>query len=74
MLDIEAEELNEPISLIDRIIATNCTIESLNALQSQAHANDTNLRLEEGLLLFQDRLIVPDTDNLCTDLIKEAHN
>jgi hypothetical protein len=67
-------ELNEPISLIDWIIANNRTIESLNALRTQAHANDTNLRLEDGLLLFQDRLIVPNIDNLYTDLIKEAYN
>jgi hypothetical protein len=34
VLDIEAEELNEPISLIDRIIAANRTADSLNALRT----------------------------------------
>ena len=34
VLDIEAGELNEPISLIDRIIAANRTAESLNALRT----------------------------------------
>lgn len=52
VLDIEAEELNEPISLIDRIIAANCTAESLNALQTQALADDADLKLEDGLLLY----------------------
>ena len=74
VLDIEAGELHEPISLIDRIIAANRTVDSLNALRTQAHADDTDLRLEDGLLLYQDRLIVPDIDNLRTDLIREAHN
>ena len=70
---IEAEELNEPSSLIDRIITANRTIESLEALRVQAQAGDIDLKLEDGLLLYQDRLIVPDTDNLRTDLIREAH-
>ena len=74
VLDIEAGELNEPIGLIDRITAANRTVESLNALRTQALTDDTDLRLEDGLLLYQDRLIVPDTDNLRTDLIREAHN
>ena len=34
VLDIKAEELNKPISLIDRIIAANCIVESFNALQT----------------------------------------
>ena len=74
MLDIEAGELNEPISLINRIIAANRTVHSFNALRTQAHVDDTNLRLEDGLLLYRDRLIVPDIDNLHTDLIREAYN
>jgi hypothetical protein len=32
--NIEVDELNEPISLIDRIIAANRTVESLNALRT----------------------------------------
>ena len=34
VMDIEVDELNEPISLIDRIIAANRTVESLNALRT----------------------------------------
>ena len=29
--------------------------------------------LEDGLLLYNERLVIPETDHLRTDLIKEAH-
>ena len=67
------KELNESVSLIDRIIAANRTATSLKALQVQARASNADLKLENGLLLYQGRLIVPDTNNLHTDLIREAH-
>jgi hypothetical protein len=49
---METEELNEPIGLIDRIITANRTVESLEALRVQACAGDTNLKMEDGLLLY----------------------
>jgi hypothetical protein len=48
-------------------------VESLEALRAQARAGDIDLKLEDGLLLYQDRLIVPNTNHLRTDLIREAH-
>src|SRR5208282_4967836 len=54
---IEAEELNESIGLVDRIITANRTVESLEALRTQARIGDIDLKLEDGLLLYQDRLI-----------------
>jgi Integrase zinc binding domain len=48
-------------------------VESLEALRAQARAGDTDLKLEDGLLLYWDRLIVPNTNHLRTDLIREAH-
>ena len=29
--------------------------------------------LEDGLLLYNERLVISETDHLCTDLIKESH-
>ena len=46
------KELNESVSLIDRIITANRTAASLKALQVQARAGDANLQLEDGLLLY----------------------
>jgi hypothetical protein len=46
----------------------------LNALRTQAQAGDATLTLKDKLLLYKDKLIVPDIDNLRTDLIREAHN
>ena len=70
---IEGEFLDEPMGLIDRILTANRTAESLKALRDQALKGDPNLEMEEGLLLYQERLIVPDIDNLRTELIREAH-
>ena len=47
--------------------------ESLQALRAQAEERDPELTLEDGLLLYNERLVVPETDHLCTDLIKKAH-
>ena len=74
VLAIEAEELHEPIGLIDQIITANRTADSLDALRAQAEAGNDDLKLEDGLLLYQDKLIVPDTDHLRIDLIKEAYS
>ena len=68
------QKLAEPIGLIDRLLTANRTTNSLEALRTVARTGEKNdLTLEDGLLLYQNRLIVPDTDKLRTDLIKEAH-
>jgi hypothetical protein len=71
---IRTREPNEPTGLIDRIITANRTMDSLNALRTQAQAGDATLTLKDRLLLYKNRLIVPDIDNLRTDLIREAYN
>jgi len=61
---MEGEILDEPMGLIDRILIANRTAESLKALRDQATEGDPDLEMEDGLLLYQERLIVPDVDNL----------
>ena len=70
---IEISKLSEPLGLIDRLLAANRTTESLEALRAQARLGDEDLKIEDGLLLYQDKLIVPDKDYLRTELIKEVH-
>jgi len=61
------------MGLINRILIANHIAKSLKALQDQATEDDPNLEMEDGLLLYQERLIVPDINNLQTELIREAH-
>ena len=65
--------IDKPLGLINRILQANWTAESLQALWAQAKERDPELTLEDGLLLYNKRLVIPETDYLCTDLIKEAH-
>jgi transposase InsO family protein len=72
---IETELFQESMGITDRILQTNRTLPSLRALRTQAGRNtDPSLTLEDDLLLYDGRLMVPQTDNLRTDLISEAHN
>ena len=65
--------IDEPLGLINRILQANWTAESLQALWAQAEERDPELTLEDGLLLYNERLVVPETDHLRTDLIKEVY-
>ena len=65
--------IDKPLGLINRILQANRMAESLQALWAQAEEGDPELTLKDGLLLYNERLVIPETDHLCTDLIKEAH-
>ena len=64
----------ESFDLVDRLLTANRTARSLETLRNRARNSERDdLVLEDGLLLFQGRLMVPDIDHLRTDLIREAH-
>ena len=65
--------IDKPLGLINRILQTNWMAESLQALWAQAEERDSELMLEDDLLLYNEWLIIPETDYLCTDLIKKVH-
>jgi len=46
---------------------------SLKALYNQAAKEDPDLEIEKELLLYQERLIGLDINNLRTELIRKAH-
>ena len=56
--------MDKLIGLVNYILTINHMANSLKALRDQAAREDPNLEIEEGLLLYQKRLIVPDVNNL----------
>ena len=68
------EVLDKSLGLVDQLLRANHKSESLEALQIQTASNSTELALDNRLLLYAGQLVVPQIDNLPTDLIKEAHN
>ena len=75
---MEGEDDNKPVEnliLVEKILNANRTSESLAALRTQAlREPEGDLRLEEGLLMYDERLVVPSDHNLQTELIREAYN
>ena len=65
--------MDKLIGLVNRILTANHTANSLKVLRDQAVKKDPNLEIEEGLLLYQERLIVLNINNLWTELIYKAH-
>ena len=65
--------MDKLIGLVNRILTINHTANSLKALYNQAAKEDPNLEIEKGLLLYQERLIVPDINNLRIELIRKAY-
>ena len=66
--------MTKSFKLVNRLLTVNRIAESLETLRSRARIGEKDdLTLEDDLLLYQGRLLVPDVDSLRTDLIKEAH-
>jgi len=70
---IEEPSFDESTGLLDRILEDNRQAPSLQALCRQAQREeDSELTLEDRLLLYSGRLIVLSA-TLWTELIREAH-
>lgn len=72
-------ELDAPpeinVLLIDELLQANRTHQELETLRDQAQIDKEGpYQLMDGLLLFENRLVVPDHNNLRTKLIREAHD
>jgi len=64
----------EPATLIDNILRHNREHSSLDALRRQAQSKaPEEYTLKDGLLLYEERVVVPDVDHERTKLIQEAH-
>ncbi|KAM3065105.1 hypothetical protein ACMFMG_012250 [Clarireedia jacksonii] len=78
---LEVNALTNSISLIDlvaRVLQANRDHDSLQTLRIAANRRESKSKsrfeVKEGLLLYKSRLIVPDTKNLRTLLIREVHD
>jgi hypothetical protein len=67
------DDLDETSELVERILRDNREAPSLQALREQAKRDNNDFTLEDGLLLYSGRLVVPG-GQLHTDLIREAHD
>ena len=67
-------EFDKSQEITDRILWHNRHVPSLQALWADTQEGKGELTIEDSLLLYSGRLIVLDINNLCTDLIQEAHN
>jgi transposase InsO family protein len=71
---LEDDHLEESTSLVDQILQANRSASSLDALRTQATSADAGeFSLEDGLLFYSGRLVIPRTGELITSLIQEAH-
>jgi transposase InsO family protein len=64
---------NESLDLIDRILTANRTSESLAEFRKKVTEEQSDWQLRDGLILYKDRLVVPEDSHLRTELIREAH-
>ena len=69
----EEDSLDETDKLVERILHKNRIAPSLQALREQAKRGDNDFALEDGLLLYNGRLVVP-TSQVRMELIREAYN
>jgi len=60
--------------LIDDILQANRTSAELELLRQRATDKDPGWTVRNGLLLFEDRLVIPDDNNLKVRLLSEVHN
>jgi hypothetical protein len=68
-----APEPNVPV--IDRILALNRTAPSLDPLRGRANNEDSPYKLEDGILTYNRRLVVPvrEEESLVAGLLREIH-
>ena len=75
LLDSEIAPIdNTPFDLIDQTLLKNQMSESLAAFQKKATEEQRDWQIQDGLLQYQNKLVVPEDDNLHTKLIQEVHN
>ena len=72
-LELGFSILNTSFPLVERLIRFNKNYSSLKGLRELANLGSEDFTMEDGLLLCYGRLVVPDVDNVRTNLVREAH-
>jgi hypothetical protein len=62
-----------PLDLIDQILTANKQSLSLDDERAKAARGDQDWKIQGACLLYQDRLVVPEDENLRTKLLKFVH-
>lgn len=64
----------DSVQLVDSLLLANRTDPSLQEYRDAAKEDDSDYSLQDDLVLYKGRLLVPDTtDNLRTSIIQECH-
>ena len=66
------EGQSQETDLIEQILQANCTSPTLVDLKTKAEESE-DWKIEDRLLQYKGRLVVPEKGILCTKLIKEVH-
>ena len=66
--------LESPPLLAERLRGFNRYYTLLASLRKLAASRTNGCTIEDGLLFYRGRLVVPDVDNVRTDLVREAHD
>lgn len=73
VIAVTEEAQAESLDLIDKLLQANRANEDLADDREEAANGSENWILEQGLLKYKGRLVVPDQDNLRTELLSEIH-
>ena len=65
--------LDTPSPLVERLRGFNRYYTPLTSLRKLAASRTNSYTIEDGLLFYRGRLVVPDVDNIRIDLIREAY-
>jgi len=65
--------LNEEIHIVDQLLQANRTTPELESYRERAKKGDADWTLNNDLLFYKTRLVVPEDDELKVRLVDEAH-
>ena len=65
--------IDQDLELMDKLLQENRTDPKLESYREKAKSENDDWTLEDGLVLYRSRLLVPENDDLKVRLVDEAH-